>query len=339
MRGLFIGAGQFASIQLEAWSQVPGVEIVGLVNRTLPRAVELAKRHGIPEVDTDVARCIGRLRPDFVDICTAVETHLPLARAALAAGVPVLCQKPMAPTLGESRELAGLAATSGVPVMINDNWRWQAWYREIKRLLDAGILGRPLGCLLAMRTADGSGPEPYARQPYFRDMERFLILETGIHYFDTLRFLFGEVDRLSCVTRRLNPAIRGEDQAVATLEFASGLTAVWDGNRVAPFPVVRSPFNGFMRLDASEASLEVDCYGTMTLTRRGAAPVPHTYPIPAGYRGGSTVAAQRHFVERLRDGRPFETSAADYLRTTELVFAAYDSAESGQRIGVPALTT
>lgn len=337
MRGLFIGAGQFASIQLDAWSQVAGVEIVGVVNRTLPRAFELAKRHGIPEVATDLESSLARLRPDFVDICTAVETHLALATAAIRAGVPVLCQKPMAPTLEESRELADLAGAAGVPVMINDNWRWQAWYREIKRLLESGVIGRPLGCLVALRTGDGAGPEPYAQQPYFRTMERFLVFETGIHYLDTLRFLFGEVDRLSCLTRRLNPVIRGEDMAVITLEFASGLTAVWDGNRVAAFPVVRSPFNGFMRLDGSEASLEVDCFGAMTLTPRGRAPVPHTYPIPAGYRGGSTVAAQRHFVECLRTGTPFETSASDYLKTMELVFAAYESAETGASIGLPVL--
>jgi predicted dehydrogenase len=332
MRGLFVGAGQFASIQLDAWSQVPEVEIVGLVNRTLPRARELAARHHIPVVGIDLTALLGELQPDFVDICTAVETHLPLTAAAVAAGVPVLCQKPMAPTLAESRELARLAAV--VPVMINDNWRWQAWYREIRRLLDAGALGAPQSCLLALRTADGAGPEPYARQPYFRTMERFLVFETGIHYLDTLRFLFGEVTRLHCVTRRLNPVIRGEDAAVITLEFASGLTAVWDGNRVAPFPCERPPFNGFMRLDGAEATLEVDPFGRMTLTPRGGPPRPHSYTIPPGYRGGSAVAAQRHFIECLRTGTPFETSAADYLRTTELVFAAYESAERHEPVAL-----
>lgn len=334
LRGLFVGAGQFASTQLDAWSQVPGAEIVGLVNRTLPRAQELAARHGIRVVGTDLVALLGELQPDFVDICTAVETHLPLTAAAVAAGVPVLCQKPMAPTLAESRELADLAAAAGVPVMINDNWRWQAWYREIKRLLDAGTLGVPQGCLLALRTADGAGPEPYARQPYFRTMERFLVFETGIHYLDTMRFLFGEVERLHCVTRRLNPAIRGEDRALITLEFAGGLTAVWDGNRVAPFPYERPPFNGFMRLDGSEAALEVDPFGRMTLVPRGGAPRHHTYEIPPGYRGGSTVATQRHFVDCLHTGAPFETSAADYLRTTELVFAAYESAERGEPVAL-----
>lgn len=327
-RALFLGAGQFASVQLEAWQDVSGVEIVGLYNRTLSRAQPLARRFDITRVSDNFGQLLEQTRPDFVDICTAVETHLPLVRTAAEAGVDILCQKPMAPTLEESYQMAAICERHGVRLMINDNWRWQAWYREVRRLLAAGMFGEVFSVYIAMRTGDGWGPEPYARQPYFRAMERFLVFETGIHYIDTLRFLFGEVESVQATLHQRNPIIRGEDQAILVLTFQSGVTAIWDANRATACTTERTPFNGFMRLEGSDATLDINQHGEMTITRRGGESRTHAYPVPEGYRGGSTVATQRHFVECLRSGEPFETSAEDYLKTTEVVFAAYAAAES-----------
>src|SRR5688572_20685307 len=82
LRGLFCGAGHFAKIQLEAWQAVPGVRIVALFNRTLERAKALQIQFGIERVADDFETLLDAARPDFVDVCTAVETHLPLVMAA-----------------------------------------------------------------------------------------------------------------------------------------------------------------------------------------------------------------------------------------------------------------
>jgi len=216
--------------------------------------------------------------------------------------------------------------------MVHDNWRWQPWYREIKRLLQMGTLGQPQSVYHTLRTGDGFGPSPYAEQPYFREMPQFLLLETAIHYLDTYRFLFGEPERLTCVTQRNNPVIAGEDQAVLTLHFRQGPIVTWDGNRALPTAHRRPPFNGTMRLEGSEASLEVDVLGRMHIHTPEGQVHPHFYEIPSGYRGGSVTAALSHFAECLQTGAPFETSGADYLKTTELVFLAYEAASTGQPV-------
>jgi predicted dehydrogenase len=330
LRGLFCGAGHFAKIQLEAWQAVPGVRIVALFNRTMERARALAKQFGIEQVNDDFAALLEVTRPDFVDVCTAVETHLPLVRAAVARGLPVLCQKPLAPRIEEAEELVRVAAERGVRVMANDNWRWQGWYREMKRLLEAGAIGAPQHARFVLRPGDGFGPEPYPLQPFFRTMERFVLLEVGGHYFDTMRFLLGEIRALHCVTRRRNGRIRGEDAALVTLEFEGGVTAVFDADRTAPAAVVRPPVNGQVIIEGAEGMLRLDEQGGIFLLRRGRSKEEtHAYRIPAGYRGGSAIAAQAHFAACLRSGERFETEAADYLAIERAVDACYRSAASG----------
>jgi predicted dehydrogenase len=315
-------------LQLEAWRSVPGAEIIGISGRRREAAAALATRFGIDASGNDLPGIIASLRPDFVDLCSAVEAHGDQIRACVAAGVPVLCQKPLAPTLEEARELVALCAQARVPLMVNDNWRWQPWYRELRRLLDSGTLGSPLSVYHTLRTGDGLGPDAYQEQSYFRALPRFLLIETGIHYFDTYRFLFGEPVGLACRTRRCNPLIAGEDQAVVVLEFSDGPLVILDANRAVPTARRRPPFNGTLRLEATEAALEFDSDGALTLFPRAQSPRPHPYPIPHGYRGGSVAAALAHFCAGLRAGGRFETDGADYLRTTELVFAAYRAAAS-----------
>jgi len=326
LRGLFCGAGHFARIQLDAWRAVPDARIVALYNRTLERAHVMQAEFGIEAISENMEALLETARPDFVDICTAVETHLPLARAAAARGLPVLCQKPLAPRIADSEELVAACAAGKSRLMANENWRWQGWYRELRRLIDAGTIGAPCHARFVQRPGDGAGEEPYPLQPFFRDMERFLILEVGGHYFDTMRFLVGPIVSLHATLRRRNPRIRGEDAALITLEFAGGVTAVFDADRTACTEKVRPPVNGHAFIEGEHGNLRLDEQGAIFIQRRGACEERHAYELPPGYRGGSAIAAQRHFIECLRTGSPFETDGRDYLTVERAIDACYRSA-------------
>ncbi len=56
-------------------------------------------------------------------------------------GVHIICQKPLAPTYAESAAIVENARQAGVRFMVHENWRWQPWYREIKRLIENDELG------------------------------------------------------------------------------------------------------------------------------------------------------------------------------------------------------
>ena len=232
LRGVGIGAGYFAPFQYEAWTRIPEVEIVAIYNRTEERARALMAQYGIPRFYGDWKEMLDRERPDFVDIITPPETHEEMCAFAAARGIHIICQKPLAPTYEASQRIVDDSAAAGVRFMVHENFRWQPWYRAIKDVQVRGDIGDFTHIHFLMRMGDGWGEDAYlARQPFFRDYPRLLIYETGVHFIDTFRFLLGDVAAVVAETKRLNPAIRGEDAGQLLLKFRNGSTAIWDANR------------------------------------------------------------------------------------------------------------
>ena len=134
LRGALVGCGYFGRIQLDGWRRVAGASIVAVCDVDSARAQAGAADFGA-RAYTDVAAMLAADRSDFLDIVTRPALHLPLVRLAAQRGLPVLCQKPMAPTWEECLEMAAVARRAGIRLMINENWRWQPWYRRIRDLL------------------------------------------------------------------------------------------------------------------------------------------------------------------------------------------------------------
>jgi D-apiose dehydrogenase len=331
LRGVAIGAGYFSHFQYEAWSRIPEVEIAAVVNRDVTRAREVAAKFRIPAVGawTELAAVLDAQKPDFIDIITPPETHHDVVRLAAARGIAIVCQKPLAPTADEARTVVEAAKRAGVRFMVHENWRWQPWYREIKRQLDAGTLGELFSIAVRTRLGDGWPADAYlARQPFFRTYPRLFVYETGVHFLDTFRFLGGEIATVYARLRRRNPNILGEDAAQIVCEFKSGATAVLDASRYNEPTEASDPRYTFgaVRLDGSKGHLELDLKGNLTLKLLGQPARVLAYSHSrAGFAGDCVFALQRHFVDCLQSGREFESTGKDYLKTVALVEACYRS--------------
>lgn len=319
LRGALIGCGYFGQIQLEAWRRIPEVEIVAACDLDLEKA-----RRAAPSAYQSAEEMLEKERLNFVDIATRADSHLRLVELAARHGLAVICQKPMANTWDEAVAMVHTAERAGIRLMIHENWRWQPWYREAKRLIDAGEIGQPISYLFRTRQKDGAGPQPYPQQPYFVQMPRLLIYETLVHHLDTARFLFGEIELIYARARKVNPIIAGEDQASLVLVHAGGVQGVIDGHRFSEvFP--SGPAMGEAIFEGDRAVISVrgtgDVYldGTLVWENR----------VRQGYRGDSVWATQRHFVECLLSGAPFETDAREYLKTFAATEAAYESVRTG----------
>jgi D-apiose dehydrogenase len=335
LRGVALGAGYFSRFQYEAWQRIPEVEIVALANRDLGKARETAARHGIPRAYawTDLAAMLDTEKPDFIDIITPPETHLEAVTLAAARGIAISCQKPLAPSWDECVALVAVARRAGVRFMAHENFRWQPWYREMRRLLDAGTLGELFSITVRARFGDGWQDDAYlARQPFFRSYPRLFCFETGVHYLDTFRFLGGEIASVYARLQKRNSAIAGEDAAQIVCGFASGATAILDASRYneAEASEIRYTF-GAVRVDGSKGHIELDLEGNLTLKLLGQPSRPHDYPhTREGFAGDSVLAIQRHFAECLRSGAAFESTGEDYLKSTALMEACYRSHATGQ---------
>jgi predicted dehydrogenase len=353
LKGVLIGAGYFAGFQAEAWKRMEGRLVsrpeettqhpaaakppllVAVADPVPGKARAFADRFGIPRAYERVDQMLEREKPDFADIATRPESHLDLTRAAAERGIHVICQKPMAPTWDECVAMCEACEQVGVRLFIHENWRWQPWYREARRVLASGQLGQPFQIAATWRTGDGRGAAPYVTQPYFREMSRLLVYETLVHLLDTFRFLFGEIASLYCQNRRLNPVIVGEDQSLIQVTFADGRLGIIDANRMTG-PVPAPVAMGTLLVECTGGTLRVAPDGTVFATRAGAVEERLPFHAPeTGYKGDSVLATQTHFVECLQSGHTSESDGRDYLKTVALVEACYRSNQTGRvvRIG------
>jgi len=333
-KGVAVGAGYFSHFQYEAWRRIPEVTITAMCNRNMDRARPIMEKFAIANHYTDYRDMLEKEKPDFVDIITPPPTHLDMCRIAAEMGVHVVCQKPLAPTFDEAKAIVECTDQAGIRFMVHENWRFQPWYREIKKLLDSGMVGDRIHSLyFRSRMGDGWGEDAYIpRQPYFRDYPRFLVYENGIHFIDTYRYIAGEIEKVYAVVKRLNPVIAGEDCAVVVFHFASGAAGTWDANRYneCNFGNPRYTFGEFL-VDASGGSIRLYLDGRVTVQALGEKEREHVYHHEdKGFAGDCCYFAQRHFIDRMLDGKPFETNGPEYLRSLAVQEAVYASAESGR---------
>ena len=186
-----------------------------------------------------------------------------------------------------------------------------------------------------MRMGDGWGERAYLdRQPFFRDYPRLLVYETGVHFVDTFRYLFGEVAEVYANLRRLNPVIQGEETGQVFFRFASGATAIWDANR---YNEVESPSPRFtfgeLRIDAMQGHLTMDTESNIRVKRLGEPGHTIDYARQSlNFASDCVFTTQRHVVDCFLSGAEFESSGDDYLKTLRVVEAIYESAQSRQAV-------
>jgi predicted dehydrogenase len=220
--------------------------------------------------------------------------------------------------------------------MINENWRWQPWYREIKELIEAGAIGRVTTITLTRHAADALHTPPFSNQRYFVDMERFLLIESVIHLVDVVRFLGGEIDRIYCAMRRVSGATRGEDSVHLHLGLKDDIWAIVYSTRCSE-PDIKDPICDYARIEGEDGFLRLDRDGKLDVKPLSRPVFEHEYEIPRqGYRGDSVRMALQHFVDCLASDEPFETQARAYLnQVMGSVFAGYESAGTGTVVRLP----
>ena len=329
-KAVAVGAGYFSHFQYEAWQRIPEVTVTAFCNRDTERAKQIMERHSIKSHYTDYREMLQKEKPDFVDIITPPPTHLSMCKIAADLGIHVMCQKPLAPTLEEAKEIVKYTSQAGIRFMVHENWRFQPWYREIRKLLDKKVAGDKIHSLyFRSRMGDGWGQDAYLdRQPYFRDYTRLLVYENGVHFIDTYRYLGGEIKDVYAVLKKLNPVIAGEDYAAIIFNFESGATGIWDANRYneCNFDKPRYTFGEFL-LDANEGSIRLYLDGRITIQTLGDKERNHNYKHEdRAFSGDCCYTTQRHFIDRMLDGKPFETNGTEYLKTLQVQEAVYESA-------------
>ena len=326
------GTGFWSRYQLAAWREAGGVECVAVYNRTRSKAEAIAHEFGIAAVYDDPAQLLRQETLDFVDIITDVSTHSSLVHLVAQHGVPVICQKPMATTLAEAESMVAVTRDAGVPFFVHENWRWQTPIRQLARVLNSGVIGRPFRARIEMK----SGFPLFVNQPFLKDVDQFIVSDMGSHILDVARFLFGEARTLYCQTHRIHSDIKGED--VATVMLGMDSTTVLCEMAYAENALEHDRFPEtyiFVEAERGSVALGPD-YWIRTTTSEGTH--AQRYPPPRyGWADplydivhASIVPCNINLLAALCGEQSAETTGADNLRTARLVFAAYESAATNR---------
>jgi len=338
LRFAIFGCGFWSRFQLAAWGELKGARCIALYNRTRAKAEALGHEFGINAIYDDPAELLLRERPNFVDIITDVATHAPLSRLAARHGVGVICQKPMATSLREAAAMVRECRVRQLPLLIHENFRWQAPIRALAEELRRGAIGRAFRARIDFI----SGFPVFENQPFLANLAQFILTDVGSHAMDVARFLFGEARALSCHTQRIHEGISGEDVATVLLQMRNGMT-VTVNLAYAGTALEREAFpETLIFVEGTEGSAEIAPGCDLRLTTRAGTlsrrvPSPHFAWADPRYAvvHASIVPCHANSLRALRGGKQAETTGADNLRTVRLVFGAYESARRGKIIAIP----
>jgi predicted dehydrogenase len=319
------GAGMISHYHLTAWRSLESAEVVAVCDPDEMRAQQRAREFGVPHVYSSLEAMLDSDTLDGIDIASPCETHVELIGMAASAGVDVLCQKPLAPTLVEAEAAAQMIAGK-IRLMVHENWRFRPWYRQISRWLGDGKVGDLLSCNISMFSSgllgDESGRRPaLERQPSLATEDRLMIADVLIHHLDIARWLLGPLQVTYGHMARTLPYVKGETLATILLECRRGMPVMVTGSMAAP----GFPARTHDRVDLIGKQARVSLLDT-ELNLTGAKCERRVYDFDCGYQQSFDHAIS-HFANCLANGQPFETDIEDNLHTLRLVDQAYRIAQ------------
>lgn len=331
--GYGLAGAAFHGPLLEA---VAGLQVTAVVTGNAERQQEARRTHAGATVHETAEQLWDHAAElDLVVVATPNRTHVPLARAALAAGLHVVVDKPLAPTAAEGRDLIAEAGRRGRMLTVFQNRRWDGDFLTVQRLLAEGALGE------AQRFESRFErwrpvPKPGWRQLGAAEEAGGLLYDLGSHLIDQVLVLFGPVTRVYAeLDRRFSGAV--DDDSFVALTHASGVRSHLFMSTATAQPGARIRLLGSRAayvkhgLDAQEAALRRA--RRLEPTGWGEDPQDAWGRLGAGdeVRSIATEAGAYHrfyelVVEALQNGGPPPVDPADAVAVLEIIEAARRSA-------------
>lgn len=318
-----VGLGFGARVQLPGFQRLEpeGVRVVAVCARDGARAREVADGAGVPAAYDDWGELIADPAVGLVSVATPPATHAEIAAAALEAGKPVLCEKPLAVTVEEAERLDKLATAAGVPTLVDFEFRGLPSFRRTRELLHEGAIGRVLQLEIAWHL--GSRLTASTAPSWKDDVEAGggALLSLGVHSFDYVEWLLGPVESLCGTAASLLGRGTSDDACAALMRLAG------DAHVTLSISTVASRGRGHsLQFFGEEGTLVLenpdvaDYMRGFQLALNGA-PVKLPEPPDGDGRIWGFVELARELVEAIEEGRAASPSFREGLRAQRLAEA------------------
>lgn len=313
----------------------PNAEIVGLVDLYEATARKAAEQHKLDvPIFTTLSEALASTDANLVFDVTIPASHYDIVSTALQAGVNVFGEKPIAETLEEAESIVRMSEQTGKRYTVMQNRRFNKHIRALRDVVQSGQIG-----------TIGSIHANFFLGPHFggfRDeMDSPLIIDMAIHTFDQARFITG-ADPISVYCHEYNPSgswYKGNASAICIFEMSNGIvfsyngswsaegmgtswesewrvngskgTATWDGMNIP-------------RAEAVDEAAEKDFFNQMK-----------QLDVPVLYKGreGHEGCFDEMFAS-IEQNRRAETDCTDNIKSMKMVFAAVESARTGQKVNL-----
>ncbi|MGY3379510.1 UDP-N-acetyl-2-amino-2-deoxyglucuronate dehydrogenase [Arthrobacter sp. TE12231] len=345
------GCGAISRNHLAAFRALDNVQIAGVCDVDLDRAQATAAAWGVPAAVATVGELLD-LDLDLVSVCTPHPTHEDVVLQAAAAGVHVLCEKPIAIELASAERMVAACDAAEVRLGVLFQRRFWPAAQRIRAAIDDGTLGRPImGQCSVMLHRD---PEYYSRDAWrgtWASDGGGVLMTQAIHYIDLLQWFMGDVAE---VYGRINTYKHGhhievEDSAAAVITFTSGAMATLEASTaVSPSLGVQLRVTGETGASASLTEFpegsdgRVDLWAVAeTISAEPAHPEGVHPNVDLATINGQLIPHHttqvRDFVQALRDGTDPAITGHDATKALRILLAVYESSRSGQPVRFAAL--
>ncbi|MEV4286194.1 Gfo/Idh/MocA family oxidoreductase [Nonomuraea bangladeshensis] len=333
-RAAIIGTGAIAHAHAQAIQETRGrVSLVAVADVDAGRAAEFAATYGgAARAYASAEELLRAEELDLAHLCTPPQTHAPLACACLEAGVTALIEKPPTLSLAEFDALAEAERRTGARVATVLQHRFGPGAVRLRRMADAGDLGRPL---LATCVTQWYRDEAYYAVPWRGTWESEgggPTMGHGIHQFDLLLSVLGPWREITAMAARQARAVDTEDVSMALVTFENGALATVVNSVVSPRQT------SGLRFDYEHATVEVEHLYGYTDDDWTVTPAPGHEDVLTLWDKDRSEEASGHagwlaaVLDALDQDRPPPVGTADTRRTMEFIAALYASAFTGERV-------
>ena len=329
VRVAIAGLGRFGTLHAGVLGSMAGTRLVAVCDPDPARRDAVGDALGVADRHAEFDALLEAGGYDALFLVTPEQFHAAQAKAALAKGLPLFLEKPLATTADEGAEIVAAARAAGVPLQLGFVLRFDAQHALIREEIASGRMGD----LVSLRVKRNCS------QAWFADYgERVhTVYETSIHDIDLLLWLVGAPCVSVYAVERNVSGLPFPDACFALLRFANGAVAMletsWFVPEGAPANVVTPTWRGTidaeLEIVGTRASARTRLLDTgPALWQPEGVLVPETglWPQIGGRVGGALREEDAHFVETVRSGRPSTVASADDavsgLRIAEAIIAS-----------------
>jgi predicted dehydrogenase len=342
-RVAILGAGFISEIHVESYQRfVPEAEVVAVYSRSPGRAEAFATKHHIPRWFSSIEALIAESDCEIVDVCLPNVLHHRATLAAARAGKHVIIEKPFCMTLEEADEMIAVCRQEGRQLMYAEELCFAPKYERVRQLVRENAVG---DVYMLKQLEKHSGPH----SDWFYDVDQSgggVLMDMGCHAFAWFRWMLGGAPEIKSVYATMSTVLhkgrtRGEDNAVSIVEFANGVVGLaedsWARHGGMDDRVEVYGTGGYIEADLfrGNSALTYSEKGYGYALEKASTTQGWTFTIFEEAFNQGYPQELRHFVRCAREGTRPVVTGEDGRAVLEMLYAAYESARTGQKVELP----